>query len=76
MPDDALTVDYMMKQSWIVGDPEECAARICTLYEQVGGFGHLLAITQDPDDPATEGDRAHATPQGGSRPPCGGPYWA
>jgi len=23
-------------------------------YEQVGGFGHLLAITQDPDDPAWE----------------------
>ncbi len=54
MPDDALTVDYMMEHIWIVGDPEECAARIRTLYEQVGGFGHLLAITQDPDDPAWE----------------------
>ena len=54
MSDDALTVDYMMEHIWIVGDPEECAARIRTLYEQVGGFGHLLAITQDPDDPAWE----------------------
>ena len=24
------------------------------LYEQVGGFGYLLAITQDPDDPPEE----------------------
>jgi hypothetical protein len=24
------------------------------LYKHVGGFGHLLAITQDPDDPAWE----------------------
>jgi alkanesulfonate monooxygenase SsuD/methylene tetrahydromethanopterin reductase-like flavin-dependent oxidoreductase (luciferase family) len=34
-----------------VGDPNECAKRIHRLYEEVGGFGHLLAITQDPDDP-------------------------
>jgi len=53
-PDDALTVDYMMEHIWIMGDPEECAMRIRTLYEQVGGFGHLLAITQDPDDLAWE----------------------
>jgi alkanesulfonate monooxygenase SsuD/methylene tetrahydromethanopterin reductase-like flavin-dependent oxidoreductase (luciferase family) len=56
MPDDALDVDYMMENIWIVGDPQECADRIRQLYEDVGGFGHLLAITQDPDDPAWENE--------------------
>ncbi len=51
MPDDALDVDYMMEHLWIVGDPEECADRIRRLYESVGGFGMLLAITTDSDNP-------------------------
>ena len=51
MPDEALDVDYMMEHIWIVGDPEQCAARIRQLYQEVGGFGTLLAITHDPDDP-------------------------
>ena len=50
MPDEAVDVDYMMDNAWIVGDPQECADQIRALYEEVGGFGHLLAITQDPDD--------------------------
>jgi alkanesulfonate monooxygenase SsuD/methylene tetrahydromethanopterin reductase-like flavin-dependent oxidoreductase (luciferase family) len=54
MPNEALTVDYMMENIWIVGDPQECADRIRDLYERTGGFGHLLAITQDPDDPDWE----------------------
>ena len=37
----------MMEHMWIVGDPQECADRIRQLYETVGGFGMLLAITQD-----------------------------
>lgn len=51
MPDDAVDVDYMMEHMWIVGDPEECADRIRRLYEIVGGFGVLLAITQDSENP-------------------------
>jgi len=54
MSNEELTVEYMMENIWIVGDPEECAERIRSLYEEVGGFGHLLAITQDPDDPQWE----------------------
>ncbi len=54
MPDGAVDVDYMLENIWIVGDPQECADRIRNLYEQTGGFGHLLAITQDPDDPQWE----------------------
>ena len=47
-------MDYMMENIWIVGDPQECADRIRKLYEEVGGFGTLLAITQDPEDPEWE----------------------
>ena len=50
MADEAVDVDYMMENVWIVGDPQECADQIRQLYEKVGGFGHLLSITQDPDD--------------------------
>ena len=33
-----------------VGDPQECAGQIRKIYGEVGGFGTLLAVTQDPDD--------------------------
>ena len=56
MPDEAVDVDYMMDNIWIVGGPEECAKRIRDLYEAVGGFGTLLAITQDPDEAQWEHD--------------------
>ena len=46
-----VAADYMMEHMWIVGDPQECADRIRHLYETVGGFGMLLAITQDADSP-------------------------
>ncbi len=51
MPDEALDVEYMLEHLWIVGDPQECADQVRRLYEAVGGFGTLLAITQDSDDP-------------------------
>ena len=51
MPDEAEDVDYIIENIWIVGDPQKCADRIRKLYEQVGGFGSLLAITQGPEDP-------------------------
>ena len=50
MPDSAVDVEYMMEHLWIVGDPQECADRIRKLYEDVGGFGTFLAVTQDPDN--------------------------
>jgi len=50
MPDDAVTVDYLMDNLWIVGDPSECAEKIEQLYEESGGFGTLLSITTDSDD--------------------------
>jgi alkanesulfonate monooxygenase SsuD/methylene tetrahydromethanopterin reductase-like flavin-dependent oxidoreductase (luciferase family) len=51
MPDEAIDVEYLLEHLWIVGDPSECAARLRALYEVSGGFGTLLAITQDSDDP-------------------------
>jgi alkanesulfonate monooxygenase SsuD/methylene tetrahydromethanopterin reductase-like flavin-dependent oxidoreductase (luciferase family) len=51
MPDEAVDVDFLMENVWIVGDPEECADKIRALYEVTGGFGTLLSITADSDDP-------------------------
>ena len=60
-------LDYMMAADtmWIVGDPQECADRIRQLYETVGGFGMLLAITQDSDNPEWD-HRCAAALDGGS----------
>lgn len=52
MADEAVNVDYMMENVWIIGDPEECADKIRALYEVTGGFGTLLSITADSDDPS------------------------
>jgi hypothetical protein len=50
MSDEAVTVDYLMENVWIVGDPSECAEKIQQVYEESGGFGSLLTITTDSDD--------------------------
>jgi alkanesulfonate monooxygenase SsuD/methylene tetrahydromethanopterin reductase-like flavin-dependent oxidoreductase (luciferase family) len=50
MADEDVTVDYMMENIWIVGDPLEVVDKIEQAYEETGGFGCLLGITQDPDD--------------------------
>ena len=50
MSDEAVTVDYLMDNLWIVGDPSECADKIQQLHEESGGFGALLTITTDSDD--------------------------
>lgn len=51
MTDDEVTVDYLMEHIWIVGDPQECAQKIRDLYDDCGGFGTLLSIAADSDDP-------------------------
>jgi alkanesulfonate monooxygenase SsuD/methylene tetrahydromethanopterin reductase-like flavin-dependent oxidoreductase (luciferase family) len=50
IPDEAVTVDYLMENVWIVGDPSEVAEKIHQLHEESGGFGTLLSITTDADD--------------------------
>jgi alkanesulfonate monooxygenase SsuD/methylene tetrahydromethanopterin reductase-like flavin-dependent oxidoreductase (luciferase family) len=54
--DDAVTAEYLMEHLWIVGDPAQCADQIRRLHEQTGGFGTLLAITTDSDDPSWDHD--------------------
>ncbi len=50
-PDDAITVEYMMDNRWIVGDPDHCLRKIREVYDEVGGFGTLLQLTHDWDPP-------------------------
>jgi len=50
MPDEAINVEYLMDNVWIVGDPQECADQIRKIHGEVGGFGTLLTVTQDPDN--------------------------
>jgi alkanesulfonate monooxygenase SsuD/methylene tetrahydromethanopterin reductase-like flavin-dependent oxidoreductase (luciferase family) len=50
LPDEAVTVDYLMDNVWVVGDPAQCVDKIHELHEESGGFGTLLSITTDADD--------------------------
>ena len=52
MPDEAVTVDYLMDNVWIVGDPSECADKIQQLHEESGGFGSLSRSRPTPTTPA------------------------
>ena len=47
-----ITIDYLLDDIWIVGDPDEVTRKLQALYERVGGFGTLLAIAHDWDSPA------------------------
>src|SRR5258705_6349940 len=47
MADEAVTVDYLMENVWIVGDPSECADKIRQLHDESGGFGAPPTITTD-----------------------------
>lgn len=44
MPDEAATVEYMLDNVWIVGDPDTVAERLARLAREAGGFGTLLVI--------------------------------
>jgi alkanesulfonate monooxygenase SsuD/methylene tetrahydromethanopterin reductase-like flavin-dependent oxidoreductase (luciferase family) len=52
MADADVDVDYLMDNLWIVGDPQEVADKIRALHDEVGGFGTLLSVTADSDDPS------------------------
>ena len=44
MPDSDVTVEYLLDNVWIVGSPEDVSLKLRKLYEDVGGFGVLLAM--------------------------------
>lgn len=50
-PDEAITVEYLLNERWVVGDPEHCLKKIREVYDRAGGFGTLLQLTQDWDPP-------------------------
>ena len=45
------TLDYVRDNVWLVGDPDEVARQIRELHAFTGGFGVLLMIAHDWDDP-------------------------
>ena len=44
MPDSEVTLKYIMENIWIVGTPDDVTEKIRALYDEVGGFGVLLAM--------------------------------
>ena len=44
MSDDDVTIEYLMDNLWIVGNPDDVANQLRQLYQEVGGFGVLLAM--------------------------------
>ena len=50
MPDEEVTLEYMLKNVGIIGDRDECLRQLHQLWEETGGFGTLLMIAHDWDD--------------------------
>ena len=46
-PDAEVTPEYLVDHVWVVGDPDEVAHKLRQLYEDVGGFGVLLAMAHE-----------------------------
>jgi alkanesulfonate monooxygenase SsuD/methylene tetrahydromethanopterin reductase-like flavin-dependent oxidoreductase (luciferase family) len=47
MPDRDVTLEYLLDNIWIVGDPDRVAARLAALAGEVGEFGTLLVIAHE-----------------------------
>ena len=44
MPDSEVTPEYLLDKIWIVGSPDDVADKLRSIYNEVGGFGVLLAM--------------------------------
>ena len=51
MTDEEITFDWLINETFIVGDPAFVIRRIKELYSRVGGFGTLLLQLNDWDPP-------------------------
>ena len=47
MPTEDVTIDYLLDNVWIVGDPDEVTRKLRALHERVGGFGPVLMLAYD-----------------------------
>ncbi|MCH8062302.1 MAG: LLM class flavin-dependent oxidoreductase [Chloroflexi bacterium] len=44
MPDSDVTPEYLVDNIWVVGSPDDVTEKLRRLYDEVGGFGVLLAM--------------------------------
>jgi alkanesulfonate monooxygenase SsuD/methylene tetrahydromethanopterin reductase-like flavin-dependent oxidoreductase (luciferase family) len=58
MPDEAVDLEYLADNLWLVGSPETVAGRILDLQEQTGGFGHLTMVSYDASGERETWDRS------------------
>jgi alkanesulfonate monooxygenase SsuD/methylene tetrahydromethanopterin reductase-like flavin-dependent oxidoreductase (luciferase family) len=49
MPDEAVTPEYLVDNVWIVGSVDDVTEKLRQLYQDVGGFGVLLAMGHEWD---------------------------
>ena len=47
MPDSEVTTEYLVDNIWVVGSPDEVADKLRHIYQEVGGFGVLLAMAHE-----------------------------
>jgi alkanesulfonate monooxygenase SsuD/methylene tetrahydromethanopterin reductase-like flavin-dependent oxidoreductase (luciferase family) len=47
MPDDAIDLDYLADNLWLVGSPDTVAGRVLDLQKRTGGFGYLVGVSYD-----------------------------
>lgn len=58
MPDEAVDLEYLAENLWLVGSPETVADRILGLQEKTGGFGYLLIVSYDATGERESWDRS------------------
>ena len=58
MPDEAVDLEYLADNLWLVGSPETVADRILDLQARTGGFGYLLAVSYDATDELPSWERS------------------
>jgi alkanesulfonate monooxygenase SsuD/methylene tetrahydromethanopterin reductase-like flavin-dependent oxidoreductase (luciferase family) len=58
MPDEAVDLEYVADNLWLVGSPETVADRINDLQARTGGFGHLTIVSYDATDEQESWDRS------------------
>ena len=58
MPDEAVDLEYLADNLWIIGSPATVAERIMELQTQTGGFGHLTIVSYDTTDEQAAWERS------------------